>query len=444
MLAKLEQQAQRATARLEQKMNETQVKLKASFEENLINAATKEKQSLENASTLRTVLSKRLSAAGEELQGKLQEGSESGCQKIKDSSSTALNGINELAASLSQEVLQTFDQLGQSTTGLSSAHNEKAEAQLAIRLSAIKEAVKALQEKLEKIGQRHGTLMQEQYELLARRLAEIDQQSESELNATLERLVSELVAHKLDCMKRLDSLADELADTLKESMKVCGLNIVLHADVVGSNQLIPKLVHCKQEIAIGAQKFREKYKEEVEKAANMKLGELRPMLASSREKLEATAKTAQELKASIEMGQKEAFEKMLLSLNEFVEAKLGEARNLAELSGQEFSEIEKSVSALSDASSIESDPEMAAVRTQVIRKLKDIGSQLQEQVNDSLRKQVADMEDKGRILQEELISSMEGDAYAVRKSVESSINKIKQSMEQAHNKIASLQNQYLQ
>src|SRR5262249_28301481 len=111
---------------------------------------------------------------------------------------------------------------------------------------------------------------------------------------------------------------------------------------------------------------------------------------------------------------------------------------------QEMSKIEKSVFDLSDAAIIESDPELSAARAAVLQKLEQIGTQVREKSNDSVRRQIASLEDKGRSLQEELISSMESEAYTVRKSVESSLSKVKQTIKEAETAIQTLQNRYVQ
>jgi flagellin-specific chaperone FliS len=194
-----------------------------------------------------------------------------------------------------------------------------------------------------------------------------------------------------------------------------------------------------QSTGVSAQKLREQYKEEVEKAATLKFAELRPILLSNRERMEAVIGKARELRTAVEVEQKSELDKALDSLVEFVENKIAEAKVLEDLNSEELMKIEKDVSALSDAAAIESDPELAAARLKVLARLQEIGAQLQNKVSDSLRRQVAGMEDKGRMLQEQLISSMESDAYTVRKTAESSLSKIKEALQKAENTIQELQ-----
>lgn len=425
-------------------MGEIQTRLHQDLDAKVTTLTTKDQQSLKNILSLRNVQSRRLNAAGDELKEELKVVSEAGCETIKDSSSTAASSINDMATSLSQEVLQAFEQLEKSTLGLATSFGEKAEAEQKLRMDEMSEILKALQAKLENTKTQHLKVLQGHHDLLERRLQELSQLSVSELTTTFERLVAELLLHKEDCVNRLNALSDELNETIVESMALCGLNIHMHAEHIATNAFIPRLMQYKQAVAASAQKLREQYKEEVEKAAALKLSELRPVLLSNREKIDTVVQNASTLKTNVEVGQKEAFEKMLVSLTEFVEAKLADAAKLAESSTQEFTSIDESVFALADAASIESHPELLEARQKVLTRLEHIGAQLQEGVNDSLRRQIAGMEDKSRMLQEELISSMEGDAYGVRKSLETSVSRVKQALEQAYHRIHALQNHYLQ
>jgi len=96
--------------------------------------------------------------------------------------------------------------------------------------------------------------------------------------------------------------------------------------------------------------------------------------------MEAIVLQAQELKSSVEVGQKSEFEKVLASLATFVEEKIVEAKALADLSSEELLIIEKNVFDLSDAKAIESDPELAAARSRVLSRLQNIGTQLHDEV----------------------------------------------------------------
>ena len=444
LIAKLEQQAQRATVRLEQKLDEQQLRMHSDMMQNVSKLTAKENQSQNNVLSLRTVLSRRLTSAGEDLKEQLKDVSEKGCETIKDSSTSTSASINEMATSLSGEVLQAFDDLGSSTVGLASSYGEKAESEQQNRLVEVSEVLHSLQSKLEGISRQHFKVIQGHYDLVERRLQQLNEHSVAELNDSSQRLKSELLLHKEDCVNRLNALSDELADTIHESLALCGLSINSHAESLATSDFIPKLMSFKQGHSSSAQRLREQYKEEVEKAATIKLAELRPVLMTNREKIESVVQKANGLKSSVEVGQKEVFEGMLASLHQYVEEKLTEARAIADASMEELTRIEKNVFALSDAAGIEADPELAEAKVQVLSKLQDIGTHLQEKVNDSLRRQIAGLEDKSRMLQEELISSMEGDAYGVRKAAEANVQKIKQTIEATYAKIAALQNQYLQ
>jgi hypothetical protein len=442
-LAKLEQQAQRATARLEEKLDEAESRLQNDVEASVSKISTREQDSLTSVNSRRDILSARLKVAGEQVQEGVLKVSAAGCQTINESLASATETINQTAASLSLEVLQSFDELVKGTEGLASTYVEKAGTLQQQGLAELNQALLADQSKFEEIRREFQASLQSNFDLLEKRLSELNQAGVAELSVSCDRLKSELLLYKSSCLKRLDDHSSELVGTVSENVSSCQAGIQMHSDSVGANALLPRLMTLRQSFGETAQMLREKYKEEVERSATLKFVELRPVLLSSREEMEAIVLQARELRTAIEVGQRAEFEKSLESLAQFVEEKIAEAKVHAELNLEELAKIEQSVFALSDATAIESDPELSAARTRVLARLQEIGAQLQERVNETLRRQIAGMEDKGRMLQEELISSMESSAYAVRKSVESSLGKIKQAIADADAAIQELQNQYL-
>jgi len=132
-------------------------------------------------------------------------------------------------------------------------------------------SLQATRNLLEELGRQYFTSMNEHNSLLEERLSELNQKSISELGSCCERLKAELLSHKSGCMSRLDELSNELLDTIRENVSLCTLNIQMHAEAVGTDLLLPRLMTLRQLIGASAQNLREQYKEEVEKAATMKL-----------------------------------------------------------------------------------------------------------------------------------------------------------------------------
>jgi hypothetical protein len=276
------------------------------------------------------------------------------------------------------------------------------------------------------------------------RLGELNELCLKDLTATFEHLASELQLLKGNGSNRLDSLADELLSTMHDAARIYSMNIEMHADSIATSVILPRMLHLKQALTANAQKLRDQYKEEVEKATVHKLAELRPMFMGNREKMQNVVQEAEELKKSISREQKEHFEQKFASLSEFVDEKIKAVSSVGDSCLEELSKIESSASSLADASGIQKDPEISSARKRVILRLQEIGKQLQEKSQVSLNEQLARVEDKGKTLQEELIGSMEKDAFSMRKSTESSLAKIKKALAQADEQIQSLQNQYLQ
>jgi hypothetical protein len=444
LVAKLEQQAQRANAKLEQKLDEIQGRLQRDLTLTISKLAVKEQASLRNILSLKTVLSRRLAGTSEELKEQVGESVGTAFDTISSVSNSGATEIENLSSTLSVEVLQQFDELSTNILGLAGGFSDKCQGQHEQGLASLQEVLLLMHSRLEEVGRQHAVVLQKSYEQLEVRANELSLHSDSELSSTYERLKAELASYRQESLNRLDTLSSHLLEAINESIALSLLNIQIHAEIRGSNVLLPRLLNYKQSLSIKAEQLREKYKEEVEKLAVQKLAELKPLIAEQREQMEKAAKDARQLKSTVEVGQREEFEKMYAALSKFVDEKIVEARGMSGFSADELGKIERSVSQLSDAATIESDAELAQARKQVLTKLQSIGVQLQTNVNDSLRGQISAMEDKGRMLQEELISSMEGNAYAVRKSSEASISRVRQALEIAYQQISELQNHYLQ
>lgn len=442
LIAKLEQQAQRAGVRLEEKLIEIQERLIKDRIFNLRKVQIKEEASDRNITNLKSVLFRKVTAAGDEVKNELRNSAEEARTLLAGFAETASHGIlqeretllTELAAS--PEEITPLSIQGESLL----VHLERARER---GLETLNTELKVHTDKLDLVEAEIMDELQARLTKLRARVAVTESAVLAEERAEIDRCAKELQEVRTFVTTRLSALIEQLCASLSRSAHLAGLNLSMEADRLCREVLLERIASAKQSLPGLTLTLREQVRLELDSDAEVRLAEIAPLLNTSKDTIDAMAKEAVEITVFTGDKEKTDLEQALAALSNFFEEKTEEIKALSELTSEELTTIENEIASLSNTSSIESEPEIAEARVAVLQRLQKIGNDLNDHVNDSLRGQIANMEDKARVLQEDLISSMEADAYSVRKTADSSIQKLRDTAEAIRARIKSTQDQYI-
>lgn len=442
LIAKLEQQAQRAGVRLEEKLIEIQERLVKDRIFNLRKVQIKEEASERNLSNLKSVLFRKVNAAGEDVKAELRSCAEEGRQLLTSFAEGASHGIIQEREALLVELNASPEEVTALSIGGESliVHLERARQSGS---EALDLELKTHSNKLDEVEAEIMGELQARLTRLRERIETSEAVVLAEHQAAITRIATELQEIREFVLHRLDSQMAQLCQSLSRSAELAGLNLSMEADRLNRDVLLERIASAKQTLPTLTLTLREQLRLELDSDAEVRLAEIAPLLSTSKDTIESLEREAVEISVFTGDKEKTDLESMLTELSAFFEERTQEVRALATLTQEELSSIESEIATLSDTSSIESEPEISEARVSVLQRLQSIGNDLNDHVNDSLRVQIANMEDKARALQEDLISSMEADAYSVRKTADTSVQKLRDTAEAIRSRIKAAQEQYI-
>lgn len=442
LIAKLEQQAQRAGVRLEEKLIEIQERLLKDRIFNLRKVQIKEEASDRNISGLKSVIFRKVNFASDEVKEEIKNSANQGRDALKQFAENAAYGIEQERNALLSEVQISPDQViplainGEPLLLHMARASEEGSGKL-------KEEFHLHLDQMDSIEKAHLSIILARLTQLKARIEISNTTVESEQQACRERFINELTVMRNFVIDKLDSLASELCQRVVQTGTSLGLNLNMETDRLCSELLLARMASAKQSLPALMLSLREQLRTEFDNDAESRLAEIEPLLAKTKEEIEAISMEAVGITSSSGNLEKEDLERVLSELTAFFHEKTEEFKALSALTSEELANIDNEIAALSNPASIESEPEIAETRVAILQRLQKIGNDLNDHVNESLRGQIANMEDRARVLQEDLISSMEADAYSVRKTADTAIARLREKAESIKARIKATQDQYI-
>jgi hypothetical protein len=441
LIAKLEQQAQRAGVRLEEKLIEIQERLLKDRIFNLRKLQIKEEASDRNINALKSVLFRKIHCASDEVKNEVQACADEGRTSLKDFEQNSTRNIIQER----EELLKALDSSPGEIVPLTIngrpllSHMDRARNEGYARLD---EEARSRIEQMDSIAAAFREDINTRLQQLKSRIEQANGVVRAEQHMQRDRSTMELEALRQFVLNKLDRLLEELSGKLTNTGAAAALSLSIEVDRLCAELLLARLASAKQTLPALTLSLREQLRNELDHDAENRLADIAPLLTRSREDVDAIALEADQITSVTGDRERADLEQMLQSISQFFQSKTEEFKALATLTREEMESIDAEIATLSNASSIESQPEIAETRGAILQRLQKIGTDLNDHVNDSLRGQIANMEDRARVLQEDLISSMEADAYTVRKTADSSIGKLREKAEAIKARIKTTRDQY--
>jgi hypothetical protein len=229
-------------------------------------------------------------------------------------------------------------------------------------------------------------------------------------------------------LKGLEHCRSMLLSKLGRQFVVAETDLVKLQTSALEETLLPKLKQHREELRVVTSEFQHKLSQDLDEKGEQKISEFQPVLEEKKAKLLELLNETTTVKDSIQEQLKGRLEGIFVQLKEFVDKSIEEAEEAFDTTEEELGEIDRAIRALADPSTIEGDLELLNERNTVLARLDEITETSKENVLNTLRSNLAALEERGKLLQEELISSMEEDAYVVRRASEQSLIQIREAI----------------
>jgi hypothetical protein len=441
LVSKLEQQASKASMRLEAQVDEIQERLTVELNSLLSQVNATESRSIRNAQDLSVELTDQLNKAAAEVTEKIADSAGEGCDTIKQRLADGDNQLYDKHEYVRTAMTNSLDQvkaraeaLGrkfeENLTGLQSKQLDElteASSKLSDRLGALYSEYEAsmtgvfnaFREKLDSANQAISNTIEGRYALLQAQLEENNKRALSSLGTLRTARL-----HKLEAA--FVSSCAQLRELTATSMK---------------DKINPRLSHHREEMRQVTCEFQDKLAEDLAQKAEEKLAEFQPVLNEKRKKLLEFLEATTTVKEGIEQQLHDRLQHTAEELKHFVDEAIDAAQVAYKQTEDQLAEIDRTLRALADPSRIEGDLELLNERNNVLHAMDESTEAAKDEVLTSLRTSLATLEEKGKQLQEELISSMEEDAYRVRRAAEQALSSVRETIKASFAAIQSAQDE---
>lgn len=441
LVSKLEQQASKASTKLEAQVEDTQTRLSGGLSHLLDKVAGSEKRSVKSTEGLRMNLTAKMEAATAEVKSKVRDSAFSGSQNINEYIDSGKGSIDEKHDYLRTSLKDSFDEVRVRAETLARSFEENSNAQSSQSLSELKQLMDDINNQFFDTLDTYTSGLQSSFDHFKTRLSSGTTAITDALESHYNSFEGETTDLHERCRERLSHIQKKSSEGLTQSLTTFELDIKRKQAVTLAEMVVPKLREYRDTLRAMTTEFQQKLAEDLESTGESKISEIEPLLAEKKAQLAELLVETTKIKDTIEDRQRREFERIYKELTTFVDKSTEDAKTLFKSTEENIAEIDRAVRVLADPSSIESDMSLLEERNAVLGRMDETAELATDEVTTALRTKVAALEERGKQLQEELISGMEEDAYIVRRASEQALNRIREAVKDSFASIQTAQDE---
>ena len=428
LVSKLEQQAAKASTRLESQVEEIQNQLNEELNRLMGKVSAGEKRSAKSSEGLRINLTSKMEGATDEVKNGISDATSTGSDEVRRHLQSGIDSLDEKHEYLRASLADSFDEVRTRSETIAKGFEESLGAQSNQAQADVKELRQSLSTQFDQVQEHYEQSLQSTFDSFKERTESANQSIISAIETRYAFLQSELADLQNRSTGLLDQTKQQLLNRLIKQFQVAEAELTkLQASLLSDN-IMPRLKQHREELRVVTSEFQRKLTEDLEAKGETKVTEFDPVLQEKKQKLSELLLETTTIKDAMQEQLRTRLEEICQALNLFVDENIEQAKNAYRSTEDQLTEIDRAVRALADPSSIEGDTELRSERNEVLDSIDRSTEKCKDDVLNTLRASVASLEEKGKQLQEELISSMEEDAYAVRRASEQALVQIKEEL----------------
>lgn len=441
VIPKLEHQAGKASSKLESQVDEIQNRLNDELKRLLSKVEGAEKRSVKSAEGLRINLTHRLENATNDVKEKVNKASQEGADTVRqrvESGSAAMDGKQE---ELRSSLGESFDEVRARAESVAKTYEDSITGKATESLAELDEMRQSIQTQLHDLEDSYKKSLQSCFEHVREQLQTADSSIVDSIEKRHHFLDGELADLHNRCLVQLDQTKGHLLQRLYREITVAQAEISKLQAVGLEEQVLPRMKQHREELRVITGEFQHKLGQDLERKGQTKVKEFGPLVEDKKRKLVEMREETNSVKDTIEEQLRTNLEGIFTQLKQFVTNSIEQAQTAHRRTEEQLAEIDRAVRVLADPSSIESDMELLNERNDVLETIEEVTEDAKEEVLGTLRRLVASLEERGKHLQEELITSMEEDAYRVRKASEQALATLREAVNESFVAIQTAQDE---
>jgi hypothetical protein len=428
LVSKLEQQASKASARLETQVDEIQNRLGDELARLLGKVSTSERRNAKSAEGLRINLTGQMDSVATSVKTKVAEATSEGIENIKSSEGTGASQLSEKHEYLRTSLSGSFDEVKARAETVAKSFEESLNVEAKEIVAALEELRVQWRTQFTELESSYADVLQTSVDEFKDRLNGVSASATTVVSDRHNVFESQLGDLQVRHVKGLEHTRTMLLSKLGRQFVVSETEMLRLQTSALEETLMPKLKQHREELRVVTTEFQHKLSQDLHEKGEQKITEFEPILEEKKEKLMELLKETTTVKDSIQEQLKAKLEAIFTDLKQFIDESIRQAQGSYSATEEQLAEIDREIRALADPSTIEGDTELLNERNGVLARLDQITETNKEHVLNTLRSNLAALEERGKSLQEELISSMEEDAYVVRRASEQSLVAIREAI----------------
>jgi hypothetical protein len=441
LVSKLEQQASKASIKLEQQVDDIQNRLSDELRRLLNKVEGAEKRSAKSAEGLRMNLTHRMENATNDVKQKVNNAANEGSEVVRERDPSGCKSLDEKHQNLQATLGESFEEVRARAEAVAKTFEDTIAGKSSEALAELETLRDTMKTQLQQLHDAYEKSLQSSFDHLKVRLDKTNSSIVTAMETRYDYLQAELSDMQHRSLEQLEQTKSALLQKLSREITVAQAEISNLQSVALEESVLPRLKQHREELRVIIGEFQHKLTDDLEKRGESKVRDFQPLLDEKKRKLSEMLDETNKVKAKIQEQLKDGLESIFSDLKDFVARSTEQAQTVHKRTEEQLTEIDRAVRALADPSSIEGDMELLSERNDVLEKLEEVTDEAKDEVLGTLRRLLAGLEEKSKHLQEEMITSMEEDAYVVRRASEQALIAVREAINESFVAIQTAQDE---
>jgi hypothetical protein len=444
LMSKLEMQVAKAANKMASRAEELRGRLSQQVDVLVKEAQDVEKQSESNLVALASELKTKLDTLATEVQSSLAKDAQNAHLSVEEIAQDGWDKLESEQTQLTLEITRSTEQFRKDLAKLSSTISGRLDSLIDTRNKELISLSESILAQLKESHDSYSVRVAQRFERFEQRMNEETASISSSLERNMRSMVEEIETSLDRACEKLKNTKFELEQTVAHTIAVSEIAIAQKAKFLLTETLLPRLNEQKEIIRTMIADMAKQITDESNSSLDTEVAKLVQGATQASEKLK---KVATECVEEVEMtgrGVKTGLEEHFKRASSDLMVRTREVGDKIRETERRIADSEYALKGLAEASTVDSEPELAEERNHAVSKLASLKLEASKQLANSIEQNLEGLDSKGEDLFSELSNKRSELTSQARDSAESNIGKIRQSLQEATTAIRTAQEKHME
>ena len=444
LMSKLELQVAKAANKMASRADELRTRLSQQVDGLVKEAQDIEKQAEGNLVSLASEFKAKLDALSAEVQTSLTKEGQSAADTMESLAQSGWDKLESEQNNLSEEIKSSADRFRLELDRLNSSVSHRLDNLIEGRNKELESLSEQILTQLKESNDAYNQKVAQRYERFEQRTNEETASISTSLERNMRSMVEEIESSLERAVEKLKNTRFELEQTVAHTIAVSEMAIAQKAKLLLTETLLPRLNEQKEIIRTMISDMTRQIVQESTASLDAEVSKLDQGTAHASDKLRTVA---EESVAEVEMtgrGIKTGLEDNFKRVSSDLMVRTREVGDKIRETERRMADSEYALKGLAEASSVDSEPELADERNHAVTKLASLKAEASKQLATAIEDNIEHLDSEGERLFSELSNSRAELTTTIRESAESNISKIRQALQEATSAIQTAREKHME